>query len=99
MSVNGKQITWGAIGTLIAVVSAGAGGVAWYDDRKQAEHEVIEATQVAGDVELSLQTVNLEIKLLRTIQERRELTPDEKDRLSYLLALRTILIEEQRSKV
>ena len=52
---------------------------------------------VMGDVELELQRIELELKLYRSIEERRDLTPDEIDREEYLQNLRDILLEEQRS--
>ena len=83
---------------LIGILTPLAGAVLWYDGRQDEEHVEIKAQMIAGDVELDLQRVELELKLLRTIQERRELTEDELDRLEYLKQLRAILIEEQRKK-
>lgn len=88
-----------SIGSLITVVPILAGAVLWYDGIQAAAHEEITAQVVAADVELDLQRVELELKLLRSIQERRELTPDELDRLEYLKQLREVLIAEQRKKV
>jgi hypothetical protein len=87
-----------SIGSLITVVPILAGAVLWYDGLQAAQHETIKAQQVAASVELDLQRVELELKLLRTIEERRELTPDEKDRKAYLESLREVLIAEQRKK-
>jgi hypothetical protein len=87
-----------SIGSLITVIPLVAGAALWYDGLQAAQHEQITAAQVASNVELDLQRVELELKLLRTIEERRELTPDEQDRLEYLKQLREVLIEEQRKK-
>lgn len=87
-----------SIGSLITVVPVLAGAVLWYDGLQAAQHDTIKAQQVAASVELDLQRVELELKLLRTIEERRQLTSDELDRLEYLKQLREILIAEQRKK-
>ena len=87
-----------SIGTLITVIPLIAGAALWYENRVDAQHADIMAAVVASDVELDLQRVELELKLLRTIEERRELTPDEEDRKAYLEALRELLIAEQRQK-
>jgi hypothetical protein len=87
-----------SIGTLITVIPVLAGAVLWYDGLQAQAHEEISAQVVAADVELDLQRVELELKLLRTISERRELSEDEKDRLEYLKQLREVLISEQRKK-
>lgn len=87
-----------SVGTLITVIPLIAGAALWYEGRQDAAHDEIKAQAVAGDVELDLQRVELELKLLRTIEERRELSPDEKDRKEYLESLREILIAEQRKK-
>jgi uncharacterized protein HemX len=92
-----------AIGTALSIITAAAGAGVWYDGTQQAEHEAIE-TELdqeihAGGVELSLQQVELELKLLRAIQERRALTADELDRKAYLEAYRLILVAEQKKQV
>ena len=87
-----------SIGTLITVIPLVAGAVMWYDGLQAKAHDTITAQQVAANVELDLQRVELELKLLRTIEERRELTPDEQDRLDYLKQLREVLIEQQRKQ-
>lgn len=87
------------VGISLALVTTAAGAYV-YDLGKRAEqHEALTASAVAGDVELELKRVDLELKLLRTIQERRELTADEADRKTYLEDLRKVLIEEQRGNV
>ena len=65
----------------------------------QENFATVTAQMIAGDVELDLQRVELELKLLRTLEERRELTSDEQDRKDYLLELRRILREQQKNKV
>lgn len=99
-----------SVGTLITVIPLIAGAALWYDNRQDAQHEEIQAeatasdeaiqtVMFAGDVELSLQQIELELKMFRMIAERRALTADEQDRKEYLEALREILIAEQRKKV
>lgn len=92
-----KGLTLGAIATIVGILSTAGGGVVWYDNRQTAEHNEMQQEQIAADVELDLQRVELELKLLRTIAERRPLTPDEQDRLEYLRELRTVLLDKQRN--
>lgn len=93
------QTTGISIGVLAVAIPLVASAVVWYDGRQDEEHNAIVAQHVAGDVELSLQQIELELKLYRTIKERRELTPDEEDRKAYLESLREVLLAEQRKKV
>lgn len=94
------------IGTGLAILTI-LGSLYVYDQGLEAkEHADIQATiaqvtqqMIAGDVELDLQRVELELKLLRTLEERRDLTSDEEDRKHYLLELRRILREQQTQKV
>ena len=94
------------IGTALATLTL-LGGLYAYDQGLENEkHEeiaisiqAVTAQMIAGDVELDLQRVELELKLLRTLEERRELTSDEEDRKQYLLELRKILREQQKNKV
>ena len=92
-----------ALGTVISMLTAGAGAAVWYDGTQQAEHDAIESQLDeeihAGNVELGLQQIALELKLYRTISERRPLTMDELDRKTYLEALRLILVAEQKKQV
>lgn len=87
-----------AVGTAVAVLGLGGGFYTWDLNQRQAVYESLSAAQVAGDVELELARVNLELKLLRDIEERRQLTPDEEDRRTYLLALREKLLDWQRGR-
>jgi hypothetical protein len=99
-----------SIGTLITVIGGAWVFFQWYDGNQAKAHdqlrveavalaENVDAEQHAADIELSLQQINLELKLLRAIEERRPLSADELDRKEYLEALREILIAEQRKKV
>ncbi len=92
-----------AIGTVLGVLTAGASAAVWYDGTQQTEHDAIEteldAEIHAGGVELGLQQIKLELKLYRSIEERRQLTPDELDRKEYLEALRLILVAEQQKQI
>ena len=94
------------IGTALATLTMLGGLYAYDQSLEAAEHEEIQQTiatvtaqMIAGDVELDLQRVELELKLLRTLEERRELTSDEEDRKQYLIELRRILREQQKNKV
>ena len=88
-----------SVSTLIVVIPLLAGATIWYDTRQDNQHDAITAEAFAGNVELSLQQIDLELKLLRTIAERRALTADEADRKKYLEALREIIVAEQRKQV
>lgn len=87
----------------IAVVISGltllGAAYSWDLDRESKVHDGIRLDMVMGDVELDLQRVNLELKMLRTIKERRPLTNDEQDREDYLKKLRMMLIERQSQHV
>lgn len=99
-----------SVGTLITVIPLVAAASIWYDGRRDDQHgaivaQVEESREFAASesyrksVDLELQAINLELKILRTIQERRPLTLDEEDRLAYLVSLREILLEAQREQV
>lgn len=88
-----------SLGALALILPMIAGSALWYDGTQQEEHMTIVMTAVAGDVELSLQQINLELKMFRMIVERRVLTADEADRKTYLEALRVILLVEQKKRV
>ena len=85
-----------AIGTVIGALSAAAGGVAWYDDRQSAEHDVILQTttekRFEANVEITLELIEAKLKLFRTIKEHRELTDDEQAEYDYLIERRRILL-------
>ena len=88
-----------ALPTVIALLVAVGGAYAYELSRQDDVHKVLVESQVAGDVELDLSRVKLELKLIRTIKERRPLTADELDRRRYLEALRSILLTQQRAKI
>ena len=94
------------IGTALATLTMLGALYAYDQGLENDKHEeiavaiqAVTAQMIAGDVELDLQRVELELKLLRTLEERRELTSDEADRKQYLLELRRILREQQQQKV
>lgn len=101
MSVT--QNTKISLGAIIAIVPLLAGAAIWYDGTQNKAHKEIKtsvtAQSFAGDVELSLQQIELELKMFRMIKERRQLTEDEQDRKAYLEALREIIVAEQRKQV
>jgi hypothetical protein len=76
-----------------------AGGYAWEKGLQAEVHNSLDAEIIAGDLELDLQRIELELKLFRIIEERRPLTPDEQDRRDYLEALREIMLAEQLEQV
>ncbi len=90
-------------GTVVAIAATLISGAVafwvWDQGLEAHEHQTITTQMVAGDVELDLQRVELELKMFRMIEERRSLTADEQDRKDYLLALRIILREQQKTKV
>lgn len=99
-----------SVGLLLAVVPMVVAAAFWYDGLKNAQHKTLAAEaarqalevdveQHAGDIELSLQQIELELKMYRLIMERRALTADEEDRKQYLEDLRTIIVAEQRKAV
>lgn len=92
-----------SIGALLVIIPLLAGAAIWYEDhRDEAVDEgdfAVQSQSFAGDVELSLQQIELELKMFRVIAERRALTADETDRKAYLEALREIIVAEQRKKV
>lgn len=91
------------IGVVISALGLIGSGYAWDYNQREEVHAEIETSLDneihAGNIELDLKSIELELKLYRTIEERRPLTPDEKDRKEYLEALREILLAEQRKKV
>lgn len=86
------------IATLIGIIGTLSAGYVFDLNMRASAHDDIEMTVVAGDVELDLQRVELELKLYRTIEERRNLSPDERDRRSYIEQLRRVLLDTQRKE-
>lgn len=84
------------IATLVGISATLVGGYVFDLDLRASAHDGIEQTMAAGNVELDLQRVELELKLFRTIEERRPLTPDEADRKEYVEQLRRVLLNEQQ---
>lgn len=100
------KLNTAAIGTGLATLTLLGSLYAYDQGLENAKHKEIAGViatvtdqMLAADVELDLQRVELELKLLRTLAERRELTSDEADRKAYLLELRRILREQQKNKV
>jgi len=91
------------IGVVISGLALLGSGYAWDYNQRDAIHKEIESSLDqeihAGNIELDLKAIELELKLYRTIEERRPLTPDEQDRRDYLEKLREILLAEQLKKV
>ena len=89
--------------TLIAML---AGGYVWEKGLQADEHTILaeaddslNARIIVGGLESDIQHIELEMKMYRTISERRDLTPDEQDRVGYLKELRTILLTEQKKRL
>ena len=89
--------------TLIAML---AGGYVWEKGLQADEHTILaeaddslNAQIIAGGLESDIQRIELEMKMYRTISERRDLTPDEQDRVGYLKELRIILLTEQKKRL
>lgn len=85
-----------SLGTLIAMIPLVAGAVVWYDGLNEKRHSAIVASRYVADVDLDLRLVEVELKQLRAIEERRPLTADEQDRKAYLEERRRILLAEQQ---
>jgi hypothetical protein len=105
-----KPVQGIAIGTIITVLGAAGGVGVWYDGIKDQQHAEIDlriqqtSEHAASEtyrksIELELRAINIELKLLRTIEEDRPLSSDEEDRRDYLESLRDILLEAQREEV
>jgi hypothetical protein len=79
------------VGTLVAMI---AGGIAYFEKASEAAdaHELLAAEQEVGKLETELKLLELDIRLLRGIEENRSLTPEETDRRDYLKQ-RKMLIE------
>ena len=84
---------------VLTVLAALAGVYVWEKDQQAQAHNLMDGAVLASNVELSLQQLELELKMFRTIQERRELTADELARKEYIEAYRLILLAEQKKKV
>jgi len=93
------QKIYGSVITTVCVFLGLMGGAYAYDqNQREKQHAAIISEMIAGNIELDLQRVELELKLLRTIRERRALTEDEADRKRYLIDLRKVLLTKQRAK-
>jgi hypothetical protein len=94
-------------GVAISGISLLGGFYAWDVSQREEAHviileetEEIRVASVQSDRELQLQTIELEIGLLQDRREREgQLSPDDQDRLNYLLKLREILREAQYTGV
>lgn len=90
------QVTKEMIAIGSVAFGAISGGYTWDLNQRAAAHDDLETHFAAAGVELDLKLVELELKFLRDIEARRELSLDERDRRSYLEEVRRVLIEEQR---
>lgn len=94
-----KNVQGIAIGTVIAVLTATGGGIAWYDGRQDAEHTFIVETSAdkrfSDNVEVTLELIEARLKLYRTIMESRELTSDEQADYDYQIDRRRILLKQK----
>ena len=95
-----------AIPVVLTLIAMLAGGYVWEKGLQANEHKILadadatlNADIIAGDLELDLQRIELELKMLRNLEERRPLTPDEQDRREYLEALRAILLTAQKKRI
>jgi hypothetical protein len=90
-----QHITVASVTGLIAVLAPLAGAILWYDGLQAAQHEEMMISVASSQTDLDLRLVEAELKHLRDLADRRELTADEKDRLLYLRDRRRILMEAQ----
>ncbi len=91
---KGIQIT-----TVLAILAALGGFYVWEKSSQAVAHDGMDSRTLASAVELNLQQIELELKMFRTIEERRPLTADEQARKEYIEAFRLILLSEQQKKV
>lgn len=88
-----------AIGTLIAICTAGGSGVLWYDNVQVERHDaIIQLTaekRFSDNVEVTLELIEAKLKLYRTIMEHRELTADEQAEYDWLIERKRILTEKK----
>lgn len=95
-----KGISIASVAAVLGLLGTGYG----FDLKARAtQHDDIKADYTqklfAGNVELDLQSIQLELKMYRSIKERRVLTDDELDRVEFLKSKRAILIAEQKRQV
>lgn len=87
---------WKILSVAIGAFSLIGGLYAWDVTQRDEDHAALDMQSVAGDMELQFQTIELEIDLLQDRRERDgELSPNDQDRLNYLLKLREIIKEKQ----
>jgi hypothetical protein len=86
--------TYAALGAIVFIVGTAFAVDARYENRVSSAkiHELIAAEQEVGKLETELKLLELDIRLLRGIEENRSLTPEETDRRDYLKQ-RKMLIE------
>jgi len=87
------------IGTVIAGLGLVGAGYAYDVDIRGEQHEIIASNAHVSSVELNLQIVQAELKMYRSIQERRELSSDELARVEFLKTKLLILLAEQAKQV
>ena len=90
------------LGLLVWNIATGVQTTAQAQTDKEAIHSEmaemenrIAGQNLAKSIEVELQGIRTELKLLRSIAERRELTQDEQDRMEYLKLRRAQLEKHQ----
>lgn len=96
------QVGLGVVVSLcVAMVGGTIGAVQMFETKADADmargnlEQSATEKRTAGDVDSQLMTIEAELKLYRSIEERRPLNADEVDRVDFLRELRRIL-QEQR---
>jgi hypothetical protein len=86
---------WQSLVTIAAIV-----GAVWAIEVRyqlavaaDEQHQYLAAEDEVGRLETDLKLIDLELKQIRAIKERRELTDEESDRETYLKQRRQIITE------
>ena len=87
-----------SIAIALTLIAMFADGYVWEKGLQADEHTILaevdaglNAQIIAGGLESDIQRIELELKMYRSIEERRKLTPHEQDRVDDVKALRTLL--------
>ena len=85
------------ITTSIAVLGFIGAAYSWDVGQRAADHEFIISSAKESSIDLDLRLIELELKQLRAIEEIRNLSPDEQERVEYLKLRREILLQSRKS--
>ena len=85
------------ITTSIAVLGFAGAAYSWDVSQRKADHDFILTSAKESSIDLDLRLIEVELKQFRAIEETRELTADEKERIEYLKLRREILLQSRKS--